>query len=203
MEEHLMNIKTLKGISTPVMLILVLLVIILLVIWIRGCRNEPAPPDSVSTGEQELKPEETVKDTFTLTCPVGAASARANVEDLTNTGNSQALMRVMLFKDGNAVQQEDLPRPIQDQPPYETGERLSLRVDQGAVQTEGSNSIYDRPSENSDGPSPDAVLEKGSGTYLMIFFKTGEGEKTYRGSAVCQTAAGNPLPTLLDRIQNQ
>jgi hypothetical protein len=47
------------------------------------------------------------------------------------------------------------------------------------------------------------VLEKGEGTYLMMFFKTDEGLKTYRGSAVCQTATGRSLTAVLKKIETE
>ena len=114
-------------------------------------------------------------------------------------------MRVMLFKDGNAAQEEDLPFRTDDQPSDEGGEPSSLyKKDIGAAEAEVSDAAtYVRPSGRSKGPSPNAVLRKGSGLYLMIFYKTGEGVKTYSGSAACQTATGRSVPTILKKVQNQ
>lgn len=179
-----MNTKTLKGVFTAV----------LLLVGMAGCKQIPVGISS--TGIQSLS-EETDTDTFTLECPQGTVSARANVEDLSST--VPALMRVMLIKDGNGAQEEDLPLATDDQPSDE-GSGLSLKGG-GADQARDSYpSTYGRPSGKGDGPSPDAELAMGAGTYVVMFFKTDEGQKDYKGSTVCQTASG-PVTSVLRKIE--
>lgn len=182
-----MNTKTLKGVFTAV----------LLLAGMAGCKH--APVGISSTDIQSLGSEETVTDTFTLECPQGTVSARANVEDLSST--VPALMRVMLVKDGNGAQEEDLPVATDDQP-SDKGSGLSLEGG-GADQARDSYpSTYGRPSSEGDGPSPDASLAMGAGKYVVMFFKTDEGQKDYKGSTVCQTADG-PVPGILRKIENE
>lgn len=182
-----MNTKTLAGVFTAA----------LLLVGMAGCKQIPVGISS--TGIQSLRSEETDTGTFTLECPQGTVSARANVEDC--YPSDRALMRVMATKDAKAVQEEDLPPRTKCQP---------LDGDSGLSPTGGGTdqardsypSTYGRPSGEGDGPSPDAVLAMGAGKYVVMFFKTDEGPKTYRGSAVCQTADG-PVPGILRKIENE
>ncbi len=182
-----MNTNTLKGVFTAV----------LLLVGMAGCTCITV--GSSSTGIQALRSEETDTHTFILQCPPGTVSARANVEDCSSS--DRALMRVMLTRDSNAVQEEDLPAGTECQP-LDGGSGLSPT---GGGTDEARDSYpptYGRPSGEGDGPSPDAVLAMGAGTYLVMFFKTDEGPKTYRGSAACQTAKG-PVPAILRKIENE
>ncbi|MGH8601397.1 MAG: hypothetical protein ACREXR_01035 [Gammaproteobacteria bacterium] len=180
-----MNTKTLKGVFAAVLLLL----------GMAGCKQIPVGISN--TGIQSLRSEEADRNTFILQCPQGTASARANVEDLSRT--VPALMRVMLIKNGNGAQEEDLPLATDDQPSDE-GSGLSLKGG-GADQARDSYpSTYGRPSGKGDGPSPDAELAMGAGTYVVMFFKTDEGQKDYKGSTVCQTASG-PVTSVLRKIE--
>lgn len=162
-----------------------------------GCKQIPVGISS--TGIQSLRAEETDTDTFTLECPQGTVSARANVEDC--DPSDRALVRVMLTRDAKAVQEEDLPPRTKCQP---------LDGDSGLSPTGGGTdqardsypSTYGRPSGKGDGPSPDAELAMGAGKYVVMFFKTDEQQKDYKGSTVCQTAEG-PVPGILRKIENE
>lgn len=182
-----MNMKTLKGVFTAV----------LLLVGMTGCTCNPV--EISSTGIQSLRSEETATDTFILQCPPGTVSARANVEDCSSS--DRALMRVMLIRDANAVQEEDLSPGTECQP-LDGGSGLSPTGGGTDEARDSYPSTYGRPSGEGEGPSPDAVLDMGAGTYLVMFFKTDEGSKTYRGSAACQTAKG-PVPAVLRKLENE
>lgn len=184
-----MNMKTLKGV----------VMVAWLLVGMVGCDHTRG--GIATTGKQSLGLEETATANFTFTCPEGTVSAQANVEDLTNAIDISGLMRVMLIAGNSAVQAEDSPPPMDDQYSGEGGEP-SLQGGSAAQAKDSNPRTHVRPSGKADGPSQNAVLQKGPGPYLVIFFKTDEGQKAYVGSAVCQTASG-PVAGILRKIENE
>jgi len=134
-----------------------------------------------STGPQELGEEALAApapiDVFRFRCPGSppkTVSAQAKVEDLPPL-NTSALMRVKLVKDHKAALAEDF--------------------DPSSNSGEGSTS--------SPSPSEPAVLARGPGKYLMLFYKTAAGKEKYRGSVVCKRSSGPDYLPDLTNTQDQ
>ena len=136
---------------------------------------------ATSTGLQSLGPHTIATDVFKFTCPASppkTVSAQAKVEDIKPPINENAVIRVKLLKDHRVSVAEDL------NPPVDSGE--------------GSASP---PSSTS--PSPTAILSRGPGNYLVLFYKTEPGGDVFRGTVDCKRSNGTLFNPVLLKTQNE
>ena len=123
------------------------------------------PAVAISTGPETLGPSPVALDAFTFSCPLGAASARANVVD-TNFPffNAPARMRVILTK---LAPVPPVAPQAEDVVPAATGGEGNLLT-----------------------PSLTVAVFGGAGPYRAMFLKTAAGFDSYVGNITCHDIFG-------------